>query len=282
MLRKIGNIIRTIILAPFITAIGYLFMIMPRIFTSPGIKRFTLWYYAHRGLHDNNTDAPENSINAFEKAVEHGYGIELDVQLTRDKKVVVCHDFDLKRICGVDKKIADMTYDELLRYNILDSDCKIPLFSEVLKVIDGKVPIIIEYKLSNLDTGICEIVNEMLLSYNGMYMIESFNPMITYWYKKNRPDVVRGILASDYELGGGAEDNSRIILMMSKNLLFNWLIKPDFIAYDCRFYTNHSRQACRKVFKAPSVAWTIKSQEELDARSDDYDIFIFEGFIPGE
>nr|MCR4612099.1 glycerophosphodiester phosphodiesterase [Lachnospiraceae bacterium] len=72
----------------------------------------------------------------------------------------------------------------------------------------------------------------------------------------------------------------KFILSMSKNLLFNFIVKPDFVAYDCRYFSNPSRQLCKKLYRTPSVAWTIKSQRELDAREKDYDIFIFEGFTP--
>ena len=280
MFKKLKGLVRTIILAPIITGVGYLLAIMPRIFNKPEMGSFTQKYFAHRGLYDNSTNAPENSLRAFKKAIDRGYGIELDVQLTKDKKVVVAHDFDLKRICGVDKRIADLTYKELKQYKIFDSNCTIPTFAKVLELVDGKVPLIIEYKMPSFKTEVCEIVDEMLESYSGDYMVESFHPMAVYWYKKNRPNVFRGILSSDYASDNSAEGYSPIVMSMSKNLLFNFLIKPDFIAYDCRFYNNTSRKICMNLYNATSVAWTIKSQKELNDRRADYDLFIFEGFIP--
>ena len=277
----ISKLFRKILFAPVVTGIGYLAAIMPRMFQRPTfelIEKKRL--YAHRGLYDNKTDAPENSMKAFKKAIDAGFGIELDVQLTKDERVVVFHDFDLKRICNVDKKVKDLTYAEISKLNILDTDCKIPLFEDVLELVDGKVPLIIEYKLPDFKTDICEIVDGMLQYYNGSYCIESFHPMAVFWYRIKRPEVVRGILSSDYVATGDVEGESPIVMSMSKNLLFNFIIRPDFVAYDCRFFTNPSRQICKKLFKAPSVAWTIKSQKELELRQDDYDVFIFEGFIP--
>ena len=102
----------------FIIVVLYLLMIMPRMVKRPDFRPFTGRLYAHRGLHNNETNAPENSMNAFAKAVDAGYGIELDVQLTKDEKMVVCHDFDLKRICGKDVKVRDLTYEELQQYPI--------------------------------------------------------------------------------------------------------------------------------------------------------------------
>ena len=84
-----------------ILSAGYLYMICPRIFGRPDISGFLGVYYAHRGLFDNRTNAPENSVNAIRKAVEAGYGIEFDIQLTKDDVPVVFHDASLKRMCNV-------------------------------------------------------------------------------------------------------------------------------------------------------------------------------------
>ena len=89
--------------------IVYLAAIMPRIFKRPDYSSLKGYYYAHRGLHDNNSDAPENSMAAFRKAVDAGYGIELDVQLTKDRIPVIFHDDTLKRVCGVDGYVKDYT-----------------------------------------------------------------------------------------------------------------------------------------------------------------------------
>ncbi len=257
----------------------YFLMIMPRMINRPDFSSFLGWNYAHRGLHDNETDAPENSLKAFELAVENGYGVEYDVQLTKDEIMVVCHDFDLKRICGDDVKIRDLTYEELQKYTILDSDQHIPTFDEVLSVIDGKVPMIIEYKIPGLEPKVCQMANERLNEYEGLYCIESFNPMGVLWYKKNRPQVVRGILSDNY-VKEGFREYPVIGYEILHNLLVNFIIKPDFIAYDAKYADDVSRTLCRKLYKAPSVAWTIKSDEELIKNKDKYDIFIFEGFRP--
>lgn len=280
MIKSIKKVLLTIILSPIITMLGYLCMIMPNMSKRDETLKFAKWLYAHRGLYDNESDAPENSLLAFKKALDKGYGIELDVQKTLDGKIVVCHDFDIKRICGVDRRIKDMTYDELSKYHILNSDSKIPLFSEVLEVVDGRVPLIVELKMPDFNTDLCNIVDKMLSDYNGLYMVESFHPMAVLWYKRNRKDIIRGVLSSDYINSDSADNTPGIILSMSKNLLFNILIRPDFIAYDCRYFSNISRQICKKLYKTPQVAWTIKSSEQLEARRADYDIFIFEGFMP--
>ena len=159
------------------TAAGaYLIAIAPRLCERP--ERMPKVYYAHRGLHDNISDAPENSLAAFQKAVDAGYGIELDVQMTADGKVVVVHDFNLKRISGVDKEIDQCTYEELQDYPIYGSDQRVPLFEDVLKAVDGKVPLIVELKYKE-GSKICEKAQELLNSYTGIYCIES--TIRRYW-----------------------------------------------------------------------------------------------------
>lgn len=257
----------------------YFMAVMPRMIHRADFEPFKDRLYAHRGLYDNAGDAPENSLNAFQKAVDMGFGIELDVQLTADDILVVCHDFDLKRICGVDKKVRDLTYEELQQYHILESDQTIPKFSDVLGLIDGQVPLIIEYKMPGADTKTCRLADEMLHSYEGVYCVESFNPMAVFWYRNNRSDILRGFL-SDSFVKEGYRDYPMPAYEVLHHLLLNFLIKPDFIAYDAKYYNDLSRRICRDVYKAPAVAWTIQSQQELEDRSGDFDIFIFDSFLP--
>ena len=94
----------------------YLWCIKPNKLTKERRKKMQTYishYIAHRGLFDSNLSIPENSIPAFKRAVEHGFGIELDVRLTKDRQLVVFHDATLLRMCGVNKKVADLTYEEL-------------------------------------------------------------------------------------------------------------------------------------------------------------------------
>ena len=260
-----------------ILAALYLLLIMPRVTPRP-MYEFKGWYYAHRGFHDNKTDAPENSLKAMRLAVENGYGIELDVQLTEDEKVVVFHDATLKRICGVDAKVNSMTYEELQQLQLLDSEEKIPLFSDVLKIIDGKVPLIMEVKMVNSKTRVCELANKELEDYKGVYCMESFHPFAVRWYKKHRPDVVRGQLSANFKKEGQKEGLQEWLV---HSLLVNVLGRPDFVAYSHKSAGNISRNLTR-LWGATAVAWTIRSQEELDNNRKSFDLFIFEGFRPKE
>ena len=134
-----------------VLAVLYFLMIMPRMLHKPDTAPFKEWLYAHRGLHDNATEAPENSMAAFRKAVDAGFGIELDIQLTKDRIPVVFHDFTLKRVCGGEGKICDYTYEELQQFHLCESTEKIPKFEDVLQMVDGKVPLIVEFKIERTD-----------------------------------------------------------------------------------------------------------------------------------
>lgn len=257
----------------------YLWAIMPRMIKRPDYSRLLGHYYAHRGLHDNETQAPENSMAAFRKAVEVGYGIELDVQLTKDRIPVVFHDETLKRVCGVEGKVRDFTYEELQQFSLCRSKEKIPLFSDFLNMVDGKVPLIIEIKIHEKAAEVCSRADELIREYKGVYCIESFDPRAVRWYKKHRPEVVRGQLSSNFNK---PERREKITEFLVHYLLLNFLGRPDFIAYDHHFKKNISRQIACNLFGALKVAWTIKSQEELDRARDDFKLFIFEGFIPKE
>ncbi len=257
----------------------YLLMIMPRMRHRPDSAPFTGVLYAHRGLHDNASEAPENSMEAFQKAVDAGFGIELDVQLSADKIPVVFHDFFLKRACGVEGKVADYTYEELQQFTLFDSEQRIPQFCDVLKAVDGRVPLIIEYKIPGGLTEVCPAADKLLQDYKGAYCIESFNPLGLLWYRQNRKEIMRGQLSDNF-LKSGEKEFSPLLYFVLHHMLFNFLTKPDFIAYNHNRYKDLSRRLCRYLYRCPAVAWTIRSGEELTNRKKDFDLFIFDSFLP--
>lgn len=269
--------LKVLIIILVILILIYLWMIMPRMTERPDRALLEEYYYAHRGLHDNKSDAPENSMAAFRKAVDAGYGIELDVQLTKDRIPVVFHDETLKRVCGVEGNVRDYTYEELQQFHLCNSQERIPLFSDFLKMVNGRVPLIIEIKIHEDAGTVCSIADELIKVYKGPYCIESFNSVAVAWYRKHRPEVIRGQLSTNFNQPGKRE---AWYLFLVHYLLCNFAGRPDFIAYDHRHKNNISRLLCRYLFGALSVAWTIKSQEELNACRKDFDLFIFEGFIP--
>ena len=272
-------ILLILLVSAAVLAVLYLLAVMPRMTNRADMRPFLGRLYAHRGLHDNASGAPENSLAAFRRAVERGFGIELDVQLTKDLVPVVFHDFSLKRVCGVDKKVSDLTFAQLQDLRLCGSDQKIPSFAQVLELVKGRVPLIIEYKIEALDTRVCELGDRLLSKYPGVYCMESFNPLGVWWYKRHRSEIFRGILSDNY-VKNGDRDFPAIFYEILHNMLFNFLAKPDFIAYNCKHYKDTSRLICRNLYRAPAVAWTIKSQRELEARRGDFDLFIFDSFVP--
>lgn len=258
----------------------YLFFIMPKIFNRRDFKPLLNKYYAHRGFHSEQV--PENSMKAFELAVNGDYGIELDVRLSKDKIPLVFHDHNLKRMCGLDKGISDLSYEELQVLRLKNSNEKIPKLVDVLNLVDEKVPLIIELKVRSKDDFalLCEKVTEVLDAYKGIYCIESFNPFVLFWFKRFRPKIIRGQLSTDYFKD--KIEGEFFINMLLSNLCFNFQTKPDFIAYKHKYKNKLSYRLCRDLYKSMTVAYTIKTKDELEKSKDDFHIFIFENFHPRE
>lgn len=275
------NLAAVILIVWLSMAVLYMLAIMPRMIGRAKREPFLHVLYAHRGLYDNTSDAPENSEKAFARAVESGYGIELDIQLSKDGVPVVFHDFTLQRMCGVEGKVCDYTWEELSEFRLGESRETIPCFQEVLRLVDGRVPLIVELKIEGADTSLCPIADALLQEYQGVYCIESFNPLGVLWYRRHRRKVLRGQLSEAFPREK-VKGYRTLLYFTLENLLFNFLTKPDFVAYDHHAYRNRSRCICRYVYGGLAVAWTVKSQEELDARREDFDLFIFEGFIPDD
>lgn len=267
------------IMLEVIGGLGLLYMlaIMPRMFGRPDTTLFQKIYFAHRGLHDNAGEAPENSMAAFRKAVEAGLGMEMDVQMTKDGVPVVFHDFKLERICGAEGKIKDYTYEQLQAYTLCASKERIPKFQDVLDMVAGQVPLIVEIKAETANVSFCVVIDKLLRSYEGAYCIESFNPMVLWWFRRHHNGVVRGQLSSNFRKDG---DYRSVIYFVMAHLLLNFLTKPDFIAYNHKFGKEPGRRICRHVYRCSSAAWTIQSQKDLEELKGEYDVFIFDSFCP--
>lgn len=123
---------------------------------------------AHRGLFDNKK-IPENSLLAFRRAISFHIPFELDIQLTKDNVIIVFHDINLKRMCGVDKYICDMTYDEIRKFSLLSTKEKIPTFREVLELTNGSVLLDIEIKKTNRVEFVCDKILDDLKNIRGIF-----------------------------------------------------------------------------------------------------------------
>ncbi len=256
-----------------LAAIVYLFMIKPASTRRVDMTKYGT-KFAHRGLWD--AEAPENSLAAFGKAVDAGYGIEFDIHKTRDGQVVVFHDDTLNRMCGVDGRVEDKTLAELRELRLLGTDQPIPTLGEMLALVDGRVPLLVELKGESAATGLCPLANDILSAYKGDYMIESFNPLLVRWYRKNRPDVVRGQLFCNLNNGKKVK---KLIYALITALLTNVLARPHFLARGQDSAHNVSFLICKNLFRAPVFVWTVRAQEQVPDPKKGEGI-IFESFIP--
>ena len=257
----------------------WLFMIAPRIIRRPKIDYFRKFYYAHRGLYNNEAGVPENSIAAFKKAVEHGYGIEMDLQITKYNFIVIHHDNNIKRMCGKNLFINKSNLSEIKQYRLLDTGESIPTLEQALEVIDGKVPVIFEYKAYASYKKLCIKAHEILSAYKGRYMTESFHPFAVRAIRKLDPKIAAGQLMCSFR-GNESGIRGRAAAWALRNLLCNFLARPDFIAYKVEDGVNLSFYLSMKLFKAVRVAWTVNDESTFKKLKRENAMIIFENFMP--
>ena len=252
---------------------AWAFLVTPG--TAPSEKRIPFYgrYFAHRGLHSGDGEVPENSMAAFRRAEEKGYGIEMDLQLTLDEQVVVFHDDSLKRMCGADQDLRKLTWDEIRELTLPGGEERIPLFEEVNRSLQGKVPLILELKRGDHNALLCKKTLELMRKYPGEYCVESFDPTIVRWWKKNAPDILRGQLAAD--AASFSRSTFRPLAFGMSKLLFNFAGRPQFIAYKI---TEKRPLILRLVTRmgAMPAAWTSTAPGD----ESDNDAVIFEGYLP--
>ena len=256
-----------------------------------------LFRYAHRGYHDKPR-IPENSMAAFRRAIENGYGTELDVHLMKDGRLAVIHDASLRRTAGADVLVEDLTAEELKQYRLEGTDEQIPLLEEVLEqlqhllqqgdlleevleLFQDRTPLIIELKAERGNhAALAEATCRMLDRYRVHYCIESFDPRCLIWLKKNRPEIVRGQLSEQFLRHGETAGHGKATMWLLGNLFSNVAVRPDFIAYRFSDRDNLCLRWCRKFYHVQEVNWTIRTKEEMEAAEAQGNLVIFECFDP--
>lgn len=247
----------------------------------PGWDRLEGVRYAHRGLHDPALGVPENSMAAFRRALEHGFGAELDVHLMADGELAVVHDSSLKRVCGADVYIEDLTAADLPRYPLMGTGEAIPLFREVLALFQGKTPLIIELKVERDNaSALTDAVMKALEGWTGAYCLESFHPAALLRLKEKYPQVLRGQLSQNFLKPGEANGLSLPVRFVLTNLLTSAATRPDFIAYSCKDRGNASLRLMRALYGVHEVGWTVRDRETMEELDKAGVSSIFEGFIP--
>lgn len=234
-------------------------------------NKHLLCSYAHRGLHGK--EIPENSIAAFKAAIDKGYGIELDVQLSLDGTVMVFHDYTLSRMTGVDKRLCNLSENELKTLSLACSDQHIPTFEEVLALVNGAVPLLVELKGETLDASLCPKVAQLLENYKGDYCIESFNPLLLKEMRKYLPKAYYGQLYTNVCRDKKKHSVLNILLVC---MVFNFLARPNFIAYNKKDRNSLPVKITTKFYKSPKFVWTVKNREEIDLAKQKGEYPIFE------
>ena len=264
-----------IFLILLILALVFVFLAMPRA-TFRADMELVSTDYAHRGLWGGAV--PENSLPAFELAARRGYGIELDVALSSDCEVMVFHDASLKRLCGVDKKLSELTLSALKKLRLSMSAETIPTFREVLDLVDGRVPILIELKGTTRDDKLCEKLSELLDNYSGSFCVQSFNPILLSWFKDHRPRYARGQLTGTMKEMKAEVGALKAFVLV--NMLTNILSRPDFIAIHGKGMRRPSFLLATKLFKVKGFVWTVRRESEYrTVRTKGY-FAIFENIRP--
>lgn len=251
----------------------YLFLTFPAVRRHPHRGLLDGMLIAHRGLHDLQENTPENSLAAFRAGIHYRLAIEIDIHLTADGEVVVFHDSDLKRMCGVEGTVETQTFEQLRRYRLNGTEEQIPSLAECLKTVNGAVPLMIELKCDGSNwQALCTAANALLSQYKGTYFVQSFYPLALWWYRKHRKDICRGQLSTAFPHG---PVHHRLLGL----LLFNFLARPDFVSYD-HHYANRFPLILNIWLGAFPVGWTFTSQKRMDACRIRYRTCIFEGFFP--
>jgi glycerophosphoryl diester phosphodiesterase len=226
-------------------------------------------FIAHRGLH--STSVPENSLLSFQKALENDYAMEFDLTITKDEKIVVFHDDNLFRLCNIDKNIEEVDYTYLKNLKLFDSNEKIPLFEELLSLVDGITTLIIEIKKHNTIGVLENTVIKLLNNYKGEYFICSFDKNILTWFKNNNPQLNRGLI---FEAGSKRFKKYNKILFLYKY----FRTKPDFISLDYKLLDSSIYEFCKNN-NLELITWTIRNKEDYKKIKDKVDGIIFEDFI---
>jgi glycerophosphoryl diester phosphodiesterase len=231
---------------------------------------------AHRGLWTPD-GAPENSLGAFQAACAGGYGIELDVQITADGEAVVFHDYGLERMTGADGRLSDRALHDLRALRLKGTDEGIPTLAEVLVEVGHRAMIHIELKTPFGEVGPLEKrVSEVLLDHNGPTCIIGFNPYSHAWFADHHPQILRGLDSYQWA-DDGARHLSPEIRKSMANLEQVEIARPDFLALERGMLPWDRAQAFRDQ-GMPIIAWTVRTEKEVERLRPHVDNVIFEGF----
>lgn len=231
--------------------------------------------FAHRGLHDGRAGRPENSLAAFAAAVADGYGIELDVQAAADGQAMVFHDWSLVRMTGADGGIRDHDASVLSGLRLQQSRQMIPTLAQVLELIAGRSPVIVEIKSAPDQLGAAEeAAFRVLETYNGPFAVTSFNPRSLAWFRNRAPSWPRGQNSGSRHFSAALPVWRRLA---GRYLLDIDRARPNFFVYDRLDLPCWSASRVRAAGK-PLLTFTVRDRAEMRRLAPYIDNVIFEGF----
>lgn len=256
----------------------YLFLILPSRADKAKTAPFQGLMAAHRGLYEKDQSIPENSLEAFRRAAANGYGVELDVQLSKDGAVVVFHDDIVNRMTTEKGRVDSFTLAELQAMPLMGTEHRMPLFTDVMAVLDGVSPTIVELKSTPNYPELCEKTLAILRTLKGPYCVESFDPRIVRWFYQNAPDLVRGQLTESYRYWRKEGHLPVWRSLMMHTLYINFLTHPQFIAFG-----RGRRPLCMLIGRklgTMTVFWTERPDADHKTLAKRYDCRIFEHYRP--
>jgi glycerophosphoryl diester phosphodiesterase len=224
---------------------------------------------AHRGYHDMNRTVWENTLPAFQRAIDQNFAIECDVRLAGDGEIVVFHDNDLRRLTGREGFVWQKTGDEMTALTIGDTSDHAPRLAELLALVDGRVPLVIELKgAAGHDDGLLETLGAMLSGYRGKVAVMSFNHWLVRGFKRVMPDIPRGLTA----WGTTVRDIEAHFSMLAHDI--------DFVSFDVEALDNAFVRFVRERLGMPVITWTVQAQPAVTRTFELADQMTFEGFDP--
>lgn len=221
--------------------------------------------FAHRGLHGDGRI--ENSRAAFAAAIAAGQGIELDVQASADGQAMVFHDYELARLADARGKLAAWRADDLVRFRLNASDETIPTLNEILALVAGRAPLLIEVKSpGRAVAALCRSVAGALAPYRGPVGVMSFNPEVGHWFARHAPERLRGLVVT--------EQNKGLRGFVERPLAL-WRSHADFLAYDLRDLPSLFAGA-QRAKGMPVLTWTVRTLADRARAAEHASQFIYE------
>ena len=235
---------------------------------------------AHRGLHDA-ASVIENTASAFAAAIEAGFAIEADLQITSDGEAVVHHDFALGRLTLGSRQLAAMTAAGLKEVPFKGTADRIMTLGELCDLVAGRTPLLIELKSRfDGDRRLVARAAAVLKSYAGPAALMSFDPAPIAALRHIAPGLARGIVAERHYVDPEWQDLTASQKRSLAFLLHGLRTRPHFLAYYVADLPSPGPWIARNIFRRPLLAWTVRSEVDRVRVQRFADQMIFEGFRP--